>query len=495
MNRSLRLGLALLIAGAASAPCASAQTTAENVAKYDSLRDRLNREFIILGEAQGEGMPAHIRHDDLGYIRWADATVDLGWYIGVLATEHALLNAPARFPGLGRDVSQTEDELYFALAAMERLDRVANAVFDAPCTMGEELDGFFIRDDVPADFHTRFGLMLTRSDFIDGPTLKEMSQDQVWHVMMGLALVSRLVPAGTTVRGRDLPSWALEQLARIMTHVEASGEWIITNPACDGRNVARGSVAAGYALGATRAMEFLTDGAVTYPINRFQTGLWATLTNPDNAAYSNSDNLHMAMVVAAVGGGFGLGTSDHLALLAERHGWWAYPLLHAVLHGEEGAPAFCATRDRVNAGARTMLDELPTGAEPSSPQPDRGPHQFTSSNRFIRPIERAYVGSPGSQGERYHGLDFMLLHNLYALATPSEWDGSDAPAPGVCDPPILDAGPPPQPDGGVSPDAGPSSEPDGGCGCRAAPSAAGAAGLMPWLTLLLIVRRRRPPVF
>ena len=471
---------------------ARAQTTAENLAKYDALRDRLRAELIIIGDGPGESMPSHIRHDGLGYIRWADATIDLGWYIGVLATEHRLLQSPSRFPGIAaaRDLAQTEDELYYALAAMERLDRVANASFDPPCTQSEVLDGFFLRDDVPADFHTRFGLSSTRSDFIDPAiTNKEMSQDQVWHVMMGLALVSELVPAGTTVRGRDLPAWALEQVERILGHV-ASMEWTIKNPACMDRNVARGPSAVAYALGATRAAEFLTDGRLTFPIDRFMTALWNSLTMPDNPAYSDVDNLHMAMVIAAVGRGFGRETIDHLATLADLQGWWVYPLLHVVLHGEEGAPTWCLHRNMVNAGARAMIDELPIGAEPSSPRPDRAAHQFTASNRFIRGQDQAYVGSAGSDGERYHGLDFMLLHNLYALATPTEWEGSDAPALGPCDPPPppVDAGS--TRDAGVGLDGGPGASGDG-CGCRVVGGRGGSGLALLVIALGLAILRRR----
>jgi len=90
-----------------------------------------------------------------------------------------------------------EEELYDALAALERLDNVANAAFPDPCTTTPALDGFFIRDDVPADFASHFpGITTIQSDFID-PTLtnKEESQDQVYHVQHGLALVVALVPA------------------------------------------------------------------------------------------------------------------------------------------------------------------------------------------------------------------------------------------------------------------------------------------------------------
>lgn len=484
--RNLLLVLAI---GVSVSTTASAQSTADNLAKYHRLRDRLRTELIVLGTGPGEGMPAHIRHDGDGYIRWADATIDLGWYMAVLATEHHMLSRPSTFVGLDamQTLQGTEDELGFALAALERLDRVGNASFAPPCTTDEALDGFFIRDDVPMGFHDRFGLSSTRSDSLDSVvTNKEMSQDQVWHLMMGLGLIAELVPAGASSMGRELRGWALEQLERILEHV-AADDWIIVNPACMDRDVARGAVAFGYAYGASLAAEHLTDGRLVLSTDRVMRSVWDTLRDPGNAAYMNVDNLHMAMVVAAMGAGFGQQTPDVLATLAEAQGWWLYPLLHATVFGDE-ATRWCVVRDQVTAPARTLLDELPAAGEPSSPRPGTAPHSFTSSNRFIRGTAQAYVGPEGSAGERYHGLDFMLLHNVYAIAAPHTWEGGDAPAPGVCMPPAPDAGPV-RADAGTA-DAGLGGDASG-CGCRV-----GARGTAPWalglwLVAMLIRRSRR----
>src|SRR2546428_9722196 len=74
----------------------------------------------------------------------------------------------------------------------------------SPCFDPLNLYGFFILDDVPLYFiesHpslngkcTTLGAIDTiRSDFTDPHVLaKEMSQDQLYHLLIGLALVSRL---------------------------------------------------------------------------------------------------------------------------------------------------------------------------------------------------------------------------------------------------------------------------------------------------------------
>src|SRR6185436_10360218 len=131
----------------------------------------------------------------------------------------------------------------------ERLDQVADASFPPPCSQTPAINGFFLRDDVPADFHQNFPpITTTYSDFVD-PVLtnKEMSQDQVYHLLLGLALVKRFVPAGVAVEGRELAPWAVEQARRIVEHV-AKDDWVIMNPACN-RKVQRGPLASGLSGG------------------------------------------------------------------------------------------------------------------------------------------------------------------------------------------------------------------------------------------------------
>jgi hypothetical protein len=53
-----------------------------------------------------------------------DASLRLGWYIAVLATEYKLLNVQ------GLDTYQTRKELYYALEAFNRLDLNAESYFN-----------------------------------------------------------------------------------------------------------------------------------------------------------------------------------------------------------------------------------------------------------------------------------------------------------------------------------------------------------------------------
>jgi uncharacterized membrane protein YgcG len=512
-------GTLLAVASIAGVHAAAASTTQENLAKYTKLRQRMTTQFMVVGEGPGESQPAHERNDAQGFIKWADSTINLGWYMGVLASEYHLRSHLGVYPGAdGGDAnaaSKTLDELYDALFAMERLDRVADASFPPPCSQTPAVNGFFLRDDVPADFHQHFPpLTSTQSDFIDPAlTNKEMSQDQVYHALMGLALVKHLVPASVVVKGKTLKTWAADQSRRI-GELFAKDTWAIKNPACGNRNVARGAQAIGYSAGTRLVFSFISDGAYapSSPID-----LWSTLNNPQNPAYSDPDNLHMAMVIAAVGNGWGATTAQDLATLSTKQDWPLYPILHRVLHGA-AADGFCKTTgSALNARARAMLDELPSNAEPANPRP--GPpavHGFTVSNRFIRSKDQHYVGQIGGEGMRYSGTDFMLLHNLYAIATPATWTQGPGVAP--CSAPETDGGASSgaSASGGGSSGAGASSSggassADGsssggdarpadssdasGCACGVAPgatnAASAAAALASAAALVLADRRRR----
>lgn len=461
MSRAVHVGslvvLALLVGAAGSA---RAQTTAQNLEKYHALRARLLAEFTVVGDGPGESQPADVRDDGEGFIKWADSTIRLGWYLGVLATEHHIYTHPELYPGAAAVAPEaTLDELYDALLALERLDRVADAAFPPPCSQTQALNGFFVRDDVPAGFHAHFPpATTTYSDFVD-PVLtnKEMSQDQVYHLLIGLALVKELIPAGVSVQGRELAPWAVQRAEGIIEHV-ARDDWVIMNPACD-RAVNRGEAAAGFSAGTRLAIGFITDGAYLPEVLDVWLDVWPQARDPAFLPYVDIDNLHMAMAIAAVGDGWGATTSEDLATLGEEPDWPLYALLHRALHGDAAA-GWCRSGAAIDARARAMLDELPLGADIASPWPD-GPavHGFTRSNRFMRGTDTSYSGEEGSDGYRYNGLDYLLLHNLHAIANPSSWEGGSGPGIPQCPPPG---------EGGAPPDD-PAAD-DAGCSCRAAPA-------------------------
>lgn len=199
----------------------------------------------------------------LGVIRFnEDPTIDLGNYIAVLATEWKLLS------DAGQSTSQTEYELYYALKAIDRLDLYGEVFYDKSA----DLNGFFVRDDVPGDFHQHFGPNYNYAvstnclgllpdnddpklvtDIIDPSTGQKIgdnytddngkmdaceapreygsgapedfyvnseSQDQLYGLLFGLAFVHKYIPSSVTYNGEGLKSIGSSQVDRLISHVK-----------------------------------------------------------------------------------------------------------------------------------------------------------------------------------------------------------------------------------------------------------------------------------
>ncbi|MCB9766004.1 MAG: hypothetical protein H6739_39885 [Alphaproteobacteria bacterium] len=385
---------------------------------YWEMRDRLTAEFMVVGAGPGHSLPATRRVDTVGHMKWADATVQLGWTLGVLATEYALLAEGERFEGYSQGGARTPEdtaaELAFALAALERVDAHDQAAFpDCPGPF-DVLDGFFIRDDVSEDILEHFpDVTWLETDFLDPDVRnKEMSQDQAIHILLGLALVERWVPGDVAVDGMNLRQQAIDVAARIGAHVSAGGEWSITNPGCGDAEVKRGGEALVFSTGFAAALTQITGST---PDDGDAADLWASFASPDSPAFLNPDNQHMVMALAAVGDAFGDTTFDALMDLAAVHDWWAYPAAHVALHGwPEGRDEEVLA---LEAALAEDVDEVTPGDDIASPQPDgTAAHGYTVWNRYIRPGDEHYVGSDGTTGQRYAGVDYLLAFNLRLVA-------------------------------------------------------------------------------
>lgn len=122
--------------------------------KYWKFRNNFRRDFIKIGKEPGESIPIASRlpiscknnegdgGEAKGTVRWADAMIFQGHYIGFLATEYALLKKR------GQDVTATLNELYYTLNAINRADRLAEFIISdidengLPVVKGEDLNGF-----------------------------------------------------------------------------------------------------------------------------------------------------------------------------------------------------------------------------------------------------------------------------------------------------------------------------------------------------------------
>ena len=276
------------------------QNDLENHKKYWYYKARLNNDFVKVGNTQpngsnnitspdhGESMPFNERalegapYSNTGNeLKMGDGGTRLGIYIAVLATEYRLLK------NNGQDVSKIKHELFCALNAVNRIDYYAESIFSNG-NMNPNLNGFFIRDDMPPNFvknnykhfnyYTINGIDgIGSSDrendrgftqtFLSGQDVNtsdymsyeervalgkprsaqlhslEESQDQAYYLLMGLSLVSKLVddvPDGGNVFGygsgeTKLKTEAINISDRIIKHMTGSsgalGFWNIRNPA------------------------------------------------------------------------------------------------------------------------------------------------------------------------------------------------------------------------------------------------------------------------
>jgi hypothetical protein len=101
-------------------------------------------------QVQGTSLPAYQRNcfqdcgDVDGIISFGDGVIDLDEYLTLLATEYRLLL------DANQDVTATANKLYYALYAVQRLNDFVERYFDPLLSTGSA-NGFFVRDDWPAD--------------------------------------------------------------------------------------------------------------------------------------------------------------------------------------------------------------------------------------------------------------------------------------------------------------------------------------------------------
>ncbi len=384
---------------------------------YCAHRERLRTEFTLVGEGPGRSIPAALRASRPSRIaKWSDGTVRLGWYLAVLATEHYLLSRPDEYPEYAAvgNVERTAEELLLAAKAVDRLCDTAEKYFVGVCGAYQHNEpGFFIRDDVPLDVAAEIDADLVLSDFVDSiaaPFNKEESQDQVYHLYLGFTIVKNYTPE-LKRNGYDVSGAMIARAVEIVKWMRRH-DWTIRNPAC-GRAVRRGANAFAYAGGLRRAARNISDDHYNPGTRWWHDWLWDLMAEPWHPGYLySSDNLHMTMVLAALGNGWGPRTTDALMKLAPKHDWYIYPLLNALLFPENRNAAAHRQASLIKSQAQ-LTEAAATGPAFLAPPGWRSPFRFT------HPKHEHQHGEPGGvvTDNRYNGLDYMLLYNLCTMAS------------------------------------------------------------------------------
>lgn len=296
--------LAILILIISFTNIAFAQSEIDNHKKYWYYKTRLNNDFLKVGfGSNGLSIPFNERGYEESFpyfapdvshtLKAGDASARLGIYISVLATEYRLLK------NNGQNVSKVKHELFCALSAINRMDYYAEQIFRP--TLPPNLNGFFIRDDIPEHFvsgnfkHFNYynndniggftpNTSITDRGFtqtFESPMYKtestmssflrdyydptksyeqalhssEESQDQVYYLLMGLTLTSKLIDDGETDgsnvfgygSGEDeLVKESINITSRLINHIKSDPIWTIRNPANGDQPVQIGQSAAVY---------------------------------------------------------------------------------------------------------------------------------------------------------------------------------------------------------------------------------------------------------
>ena len=245
----------------------------EILEKYWKYRDQLRKRFMKIGQFEGESIPASVIIPNRQYgqedqttgsiMQWRDATITLGYYWIVLATEYSLLNQN------NENTQSTLNELYYAMQAFNRIDMTAEGYLGGNMDASAnptDLNGFFIRDDVPHEMAQNFendppipngpiqpdpgNPNQMRSGFegwtnYDNAAMGDEAQttepqlgnseslDQLTTVILGLHFIQRFIPDGTWVQptasdsGMYIREEALEIIKRLVEYLnDTEANWL-----------------------------------------------------------------------------------------------------------------------------------------------------------------------------------------------------------------------------------------------------------------------------
>ncbi len=393
--------------------------------KYNNYKTRLNTEFCVVGSGAGQSIPSSTHKsmistsaDSINH--WGDATIQLGWYIGVLATEYEIKKLNSQ------NTAQTLTELYYAIKTINRLDSTAEVYYGG----ASSLNGFFIRDDVSpimiAATNSTHPLMFNSdnclvSNYACGPSYcvpittlcvgslnNEESQDQFYHLLIGLSLCAKY--CDIIHNGLNLSTEAKAITNRLISYIKQNN-WIIKN-AVTGNNVSRGENATSYSHGIALAGLNITgndysDATTTGITAQLSWNAFPTINFPTDAGLTN-DNVHMFLATAAVANDIRTSVDAYATL----YNMPIYPLLRQVLYGGPNT-----INDTIYTNLLNKMD--PNSNYYYSPTNKSTGGTWYSENMFVWPARNA-ASAAGTNtlnwsfGE-YAGIDFMLLHNLMEI--------------------------------------------------------------------------------
>lgn len=244
---------------------------------HDQMHTSVHSGFMIVGDSQGMSIPAQTRqlmqggiidfyggdcdnipkswleaHDQRdgnprkGIMKWGDTPIEMGHYLIALAFEWELLRRS------GQSTYETEKELYYLLMALYRIDVKGEEKYG----IAGSYNGFFYRDDIPYDFvekhfsknfdlgisawectakdnqpHAECPALYSLNSVINTyPRMGAESYDQLIGVILGLAVVDKIIPTWVTFNGQNLRGITSSLADKMIDHANAWIAWVLTNP-------------------------------------------------------------------------------------------------------------------------------------------------------------------------------------------------------------------------------------------------------------------------
>ncbi|MGB3467845.1 MAG: T9SS type A sorting domain-containing protein [Cyclobacteriaceae bacterium] len=452
INRIFAISVLCLLALSESAV---AQLSEQEYAKYWYYRHRLRTEFMVLGQGPecsdgrgaefggnlGYSIPAHQIYTRANNIKWADGTIDLGFYIAVLATEYQLLNDG------GHDTENTLAELYMALKAYERLDN-----FSFNRIGGSEdcrYDGYFTRDDVHEDIFSEnpvfdkykdgSGNYNYASDYKntyerEADKVKTITPDQLHSMLLGFAMVKKCL-GSTNYNGFNFKAKVIEYAVKTANYLE-DRNWVVRDEKEEKNDLAKVFRKEGHAWVTAKAVGYLSDEHKSKDfLNEVSPITRATM----KAAIGVQTDIFFSLkdfTIAHMGAGFAVGDAgnNHSGIDTEsflkairRSGRWGagslglggiypdydiYYLIWNFLRDKNAdlVDSHNIERQLKNAPCYGTMYR-PYGIDEDHPY-YLGEAGWRASNKWFRGFNR-----DGNEKDNNvtHGLDYMLAYNVFLL--------------------------------------------------------------------------------
>lgn len=375
---------------------------------YWSIRERLVRDFIRIGDGPGKSLIAAVRTDDT--VVWVDTPLNTSWYLSVLATENALLRQS------GQPTDRNEKEIYYSLKALERIDTIAETRFTDPKTGlpgTPSLNGFLVRDDVDHGFQNHFGATGLWSDWIDPESAYfEMSQDQSVSMFMAFHFIHDFVDPNATVNGEKIHDMNERIAERILRHISANN-WTILNPVT-GKPVRRGPNPGVMSRGFVKTAKNTLGDKISDIKPAWYSGIiWHTVFRMGLVPVFF--NRAMVSILGASGRVWNRSSTRVAKRYSRMWDRTVYPFMQVLLNEPENAGKRLKKKDR------QRLEELLALMNPGdNPEYLKGPVGWNSMNRHYQPKKDystksknwtvTQMGNP-----RGSSTDYLIMHNIYVL--------------------------------------------------------------------------------